>query len=99
MVKPGQSGCPGGKPRGTLCLTAQLRRELRKVCKGDKEGRKNFEIFVQQEILRALKGDKEARKVLWERIDGLPDANINVNTQGEFVVKLTNRDGYCPPED
>jgi len=92
----GQSGNPGGRAKGSLSLKNELAKQLKQICPGDREKRKNFQVLIQAEILRALKGDKEARKLIWDRIEGLPDAQVNLNAQGEFTVVLTSRNGDRP---
>lgn len=60
--RPGQSGNPKGKSKGTVSLTAELRRQL-------SEGQ-TAEQIVRSLILNAAKGNGAAMKIVWDRIDG-----------------------------
>ena len=91
---PGKSGNPNGGKKGAISLKKLLIKLLAQKYPGDKEGRKNAEVFVLSELNRALKGDKDARKMIWEYVEGMPEAQVNVNAQGGFTVVLTTK-----PED
>lgn len=94
LWKKGQSGNPNGKKKGSVSLKKLLVKLLNEKNAKDPEGRKNAELFIYAEVARALKGDKDARKMIWEYVEGMPDANVNVNAQGGFTVVLTTK-----PED
>jgi hypothetical protein len=92
--QPGQSGNPGGRRNGSVSLKKLLVKLLNEKNAKDPEGRKNAELFIFSEVARALKGDKDARRMIWEYVEGLPEAQVNVNAQGGFTVVLTTK-----PED
>jgi hypothetical protein len=65
--KKGRSGNPGGRPRGSLSLTVELRRIL-----ADKshDGRTRAELFMDAMLKVAAKGNGAAINQIWNRIDG-----------------------------
>lgn len=58
--RPGQSGNPSGKRKGTVSLNAALRRTLT---------RKNAETICRKLIKMAEGGDLAATKILFDRLD------------------------------
>lgn len=78
QFKPGQSGNPGGRPKGSLSLDTVVRQILegeielppaiaetiKKAVGADK---KALEATVIVGLLQALQGDKDWAKLLWER--------------------------------
>ena len=68
--KPGESGNPGGRPKGTGSITSYLRRLLKEK-KGDKE---IAELLAQKAVQLAGKGEFRFLKEILERTDGkVPD--------------------------
>lgn len=63
----GQSGNPGGKPKGTISIVHLL---LRKLKDKTPDGRKNADAVAEQLISLALSGDLDAIKVILDRVDG-----------------------------
>ena len=71
--KPGQSGNPLGRPRGTISLTRMIRERLkdRQLCGQDTpDGRTNAEWFVDRMIALAMKGNAAYMKEIMDRNDG-----------------------------
>lgn len=77
QFKPGQSGNPSGRPKGTLSLSNLLRKQLEEVVAED--GRTAADMLVATTVRAALKGDKAARQLAWEYIDGKPSQHIDLN--------------------
>lgn len=66
QFKKGQSGNPGGRPKGSVSIEAELRRRL-----ADGEvGEKIVEGLVTQALKQALGGDYKFFNMILERIDG-----------------------------
>ena len=66
QFKPGQSGNPGGRPKGSVSIEAELRRRL-----ADGEaGEKIVQGLVTQALRQALEGDYKFFNMILERIDG-----------------------------
>ena len=70
MLKKGQSGNPGGRPKGSS-LTAQLRVLLDKEVTG-KDGTVNAfaDLVVEGLVKNAEKGDVKAIADIFNRVDG-----------------------------
>ena len=66
QFKPGQSGNPGGRPKGSVSIEAELRKRL---AEGE-EGEKIVQALVSQALKQALKGDYKFFNMILERIDG-----------------------------
>ena len=69
--KPGQSGNPKGKPKGTISLAAQLRKALKRTVQ-TKDGTrmKTYDAVVAKAIQSALQGDSAMMKLIFDRVDG-----------------------------
>ena len=72
QFKPGQSGNPDGRPKGSgLCLTSLLKEHLEKIPDGKKEPYKV--MFIKTLLHKALvKKDLQALKLVINYVDGLP---------------------------
>jgi len=86
--KPGQSGNPSGKPKGTLSLTNRLRKLL-----NEEDGRL-ADRLVQELISHATKGERqaiEAIRVVLDRVDG--PVKQHLQHEGEMIQKRIIIDG------
>lgn len=84
QFKPGQSGNPKGKKKGTLSLTAQLKKALNgKITLSDGTKISAADAVVKKALMGALQGDTQLIKLFFDRIDG-PVASLN---------ELTGKDG------
>lgn len=96
--KPGQSGNPAGKPKGTMSLTANLRalmeKEIDVVDPITKEpGKKKIgEVINLRLIANSIKGDARSIKIVQERLEGKPKQEVDVNAKVTTMDKI-KRDG------
>lgn len=67
--KPGQSGNPSGKRKGTLSITTRLTRELRKRNPDDQQGRRWIDLLVKKLMLELVKDPVRAGKILERLMD------------------------------
>jgi len=69
--KPGQSGNPAGRPKGSLSLTALMKQELERV---PEEGKPSYALaFVKKALHKAIvDGDTQMIRTIWSYIDGMP---------------------------
>lgn len=72
---PGQSGNPGGRPKGKS-LTAVLRELLNQIPQGDNKELK--EAVVKALIGKALTGDTRALDIIFDRTDGKVSLPLDV---------------------
>jgi hypothetical protein len=88
--KPGQSGNPKGRPKGTKNLATDLSEELREkiiVTEGGKSRETTKQrAIVKTAVARALKGDMRAITVLIKQIEGMEQTTDN-ETQNEFLSR------------
>ena len=87
--QPGQSGNPAGKPKGTLSLTALLRKKLNEVPPGE-ERKTRGDLLVEATIRDAENGDGQSRKLCWEYIDGKAVSRIAGADGGPLQVEVTD---------
>ena len=71
--KPGQSGNPGGRPKGKVSLTRLLEQALEETRCGDRDnpgGRTSAQCIVEAMIIHAVKGNPAYMKEIFDRIEG-----------------------------
>lgn len=97
LFKPGQSGNPKGKPKGTISITQMVKRELRRR---DPETRKTWlEIFVRRALLKAIKDqDTQMIKLIWNYVDGMPVQPITGNGGGPITIDVLSERIKNDPE-
>ena len=81
QFKPGQSGNPKGRPRGTS-LTARLRKALKK-----NDGQL-AEMLVKVAIREAGRGDYRHLKEIWDRVDGTLVTRIQIEAELERMLNV-----------
>jgi len=77
--KPGQSGNPSGRPKGTICLTNRIRGKLRR-------NPEMANAVCQSVIDSAIDGDMRAAQLLMDRVDGLLTKKVQVETAHRKVL-------------
>jgi hypothetical protein len=70
--KPGQSGNPGGRPKGTL-----LDKTLVELLEAD--GGRHYRAIAEKLIAKAKSGDVRAARLIAERTEGRPKQKIDMN--------------------
>src|SRR3569623_580770 len=90
--KPGQSGNPKGRPKGTLNLKTDLRNELAEKIQ-IREGQRSLKVSKQRAMLKALvsealKGDARAANVVLTLVGKL----FEPETAAEAIPALTTDD-------
>ena len=91
---PGQSGNPGGRPKGQS-LTARLRARLQEA-DANGEGQVADQI-VERLVDAARAGEPAATKLLWNYAEGMPTATLEV--EAEWIVPILTTEEYAekPP--
>lgn len=91
--QPGESGNPGGRPKGSVSLVSALKRHLR-------ENPDDVKAVVQSTIDAAKAGDHQARQLVFDRIDGKVPFSIAALTTEQLLAMLDADDeGSGPTED
>ncbi len=71
--QPGQSGNPGGRPKGSKSLRNLLIQALRKKAKDGRGGEKEFyDVLVESVVVNAAKGNAALVKLIFDYHDGPP---------------------------
>jgi hypothetical protein len=81
--KPGQSGNPGGRSKGSISLTRILRERL-KAGDGEKAGE-----IVASAINKAIEGDARHLQQIWERVDGKVADRLAGHDGGPLIRQVT----------
>jgi len=79
---PGHEGM-GGRPKG-LSITALVKAELDKAPEGDENT--YAELLIRELLKKAIQeGDHPTQKMIWNYIDGLPQANLDVTSDNKPI--------------
>lgn len=73
LYKKGQSGNPGGRPKGSISMKTYVKNKLLAMAEEERE-----------EFLEGI--DK---KVLWEMAEGKPQTNTDITSGGEVIQFVT----------
>jgi type II secretory pathway component GspD/PulD (secretin) len=76
--KPGQSGNPSGRPKGSVSIRTEVRKLLQEAAK---EGSADTVAvaLAKRLIHQAFDGDMKAMQMVIEHIDGKPQQSIDLN--------------------
>lgn len=81
--KPGESGNPNGRPKGTLNLTNLLRDKLSELAEGDNKYT-YADLLVRKTLAKAIKdGDASLIKYCFDRLDGMPMQQTDITSGGK----------------
>ena len=83
--KPGQTGNPGGRPKGSVSLTTLLKRELRK-----NDGQL-AEMVVKVALREAASGEFRYTKEIWDRVDGTLVNRVRIEDAIENMLTVAER--------
>lgn len=87
QFKPGQSGNPAGRPKGSKNFTTKVREALEKISKND--GCTYEEALIKSIIAKAIiDGDTRSQKLIWNYLDGMPQQNVKLDGD----MKVTQKD-------
>lgn len=80
LWKPGQSGNPAGRPKGSISILTDLRQRLTDLKRNNEaEYYKLIDDYWQ---------DKKKRQLLITMIDGMPRQQTDITTGGEKIVPI-----------
>ena len=83
QFKPGHSGNPGGRPKGSI---TKIMREFMYEIDDTGFSRVQHLCFILWDA--ALKGDLQAIKLIMDRVDGTPRQSIETNVRGFETIKV-----------
>ncbi len=79
--KPGQSGNPKGRPKGSFSLVTLLKKKLEQMPGG--KNKTYAEYFIDRVLNKAIKdGDVSMMRDVLNRVDGMPKQNHEVGGVG-----------------
>lgn len=87
--KPGQSGNPKGKPKGTISLLSILKKELQKKPKNEQ---KTYAEKIIEILIRKAVEDEDINSIreIFNRMEGMPKSSVTTPTGEPFILKITN---------
>lgn len=86
--KPGFSGNPAGKPVGSKAFTTKIRQALEKIVEGKDYSYE--EAFIKSVLKNAIvKGDPATQRLIWNYLDGLPKATLDIGADKDSLAELT----------
>jgi hypothetical protein len=91
--KPGQSGNPKGKPKGSLNMSTMLRIMLNEKTK-DEDGKKTTHkaLIIKKVIEKAKDGNLKASEMVFDRTEGKPAQTISQIHEGRIDTKISFED-------
>jgi hypothetical protein len=97
QFKPGQSGNPAGRPKGTLSLVSLLKRKLAEYIETTDEKKITYaEALIIEMLKKALKdGDVAMIRDIMDRIDGRPTQRTELTGKDGEPIEFKNiRDDF-----
>lgn len=91
LFQPGQSGNPGGKPKGTKNFTSIVKEALEKTALDKKSG-EQFEIreaLANKIVQMALAGNEKMIRLLWNYLDGMPIQKVDNTHEGGVTIHIS----------
>jgi len=89
--KPGRSGNPKGRPKGSISLTAKLRKLLAQPAYNGTSEKTKGDVVVEMAIAAAAQGDSNFFKEIMNRIDGKVSDHVVVETAQKMVNQEIQR--------
>lgn len=89
--KPGESGNPNGRPKGSISMKQKIEKilsmEIDDINPITLEGEKMTigEALIFRQVLKARKGDTRAFEVLKDHIEAKPKQGIDITSAGESI--------------
>jgi hypothetical protein len=91
--KPGQSGNPKGRPKGTQNISTRLRRlldvteNLSNPITEEVEGFSVLEQIDMKLILKAREGDLASIKEVYDRLEGKPKQTVEESGEKKIIIE------------
>jgi len=89
----GVSGNPNGRPKGTISITAAIKKRLQEIPEGQKKT--YLELLLTRILSKAIKdGDTNMIKQIWAYIDGMPKQTIIGDPDNPISLLFTDADEF-----
>ncbi len=85
--KPGVSGNPDGRPKGSVSLKTVLQE---RIAEPTEDGTIYADALIDSTLRAALEGDAQARKLVFEHLEGKPHQSIALDAHAELVTLVDN---------
>jgi hypothetical protein len=85
---PGQSGNPGGRPKGSIKISTAFQHSLARLVPGDAEGRSYAQKIADTIVELAASGDVRAIKEVADRTEGRPTQMMIEKRDGITLEEL-----------
>lgn len=91
QFKPGESGNPAGKPKGTLSFRTRIARWLAAEMEelnpetGQTEKMALIDIIILKQVQKAKRGDSRAFELIKNHQEALPKQGIDLTSAGEKI--------------
>jgi hypothetical protein len=76
---PGQSGNPGGRPKGSVKISSAYERSLARLVPGDPEGRTYAQFIADKNVELAAEGNIAAIKEVTDRVEGKAPRTVEIS--------------------
>ncbi len=97
LFKPGQSGNPKGKPKGTYSFIPMLKRKLKEL--DGMTNKTKGERIVEELINKAIEDkDIQAMKEMFNRIDGMPKQTIAGDKENPLTLVFSKGELLNEPD-
>ena len=90
---PGQSGNPGGRPKGSVKVSSCYERALARPFPGDQQGRTYAQVIADRTVELAAEGRIDAIKEITDRTEGRSKQTIDVSRRDlrkEYLQKTVD---------
>jgi hypothetical protein len=89
LFKPGQSGNPNGRPKGSgISITTAIKNELKKIPPGQDKAT-YLDLLVKRIMKKAIQeGDQQTIKQMWNYVDGMPMQTTDITTNGKEITTV-----------
>jgi len=96
QLLPGNTANPNGRPIGSISLTDQIRKRIQELSPDQK--RTALEWLADNIIQDALDGRDTQVKLVWNYLDGLPKANLDIKHDYSDTLINLIKEANAPPK-
>ena len=91
LFKPGESGNPAGRPKGTKNFTTKVKEALKNIAEGTNEPYEK--LLIKRILKKAIQdGDSKMIELIWNYLDGKPAQHIDTTITNKTLEDLLKED-------